>query len=63
MRRAIEQYTFAGLAGDVEITVEPSGDEAWARGAACVVLGDLFKSPVYHDANDSPSSWQTSAAM
>jgi predicted NBD/HSP70 family sugar kinase len=63
MRQAIEQYTFAGLAGDVEIIVEPSGDEAWARGAACVVLGDLFKSPVYHDANDSPSSWQSSAAM
>jgi predicted NBD/HSP70 family sugar kinase len=47
MRQAIEAHTFAGLAEDVEIVVEPSGDETWARGAACVVLGDLFKSPVY----------------
>jgi predicted NBD/HSP70 family sugar kinase len=49
MREAIGRHTFAGLAGDVEIVVEPSGDETWARGAACVVLGELFKSPVYGD--------------
>jgi hypothetical protein len=28
------------------VVIEPSGDETWARGAACVVLGELFKSPV-----------------
>jgi len=47
MREAIHQYAFDGLADKLEIIVEPSGDETWARGAACVVLGELFKSPVY----------------
>ncbi|MFW6070381.1 MAG: ROK family transcriptional regulator [bacterium] len=56
MRRAIADYTFAGLAGDVEIVVEPSGDEAWARGAACVVLGELFKSPVHRQEEEGVMS-------
>jgi predicted NBD/HSP70 family sugar kinase len=47
MREAIRQHAFNGLSDDLHIVVEPSGDEAWARGAACVVLGELFKSPVY----------------
>lgn len=47
MRRAIEEESFNGLAQEVELVVEPSGDEVWARGAACVVLGELFKSPVH----------------
>jgi len=46
MRQAIKAHTFNGLADDLDIIIEPSGDEAWARGAACVVLGELFKSPV-----------------
>jgi predicted NBD/HSP70 family sugar kinase len=46
MRQAIQQYAFDGLANDVEIYVEPSGDVAWARGAATLVLDELFKSPV-----------------
>ena len=49
MRAAIEAHTFAGLGGELQILVEPSGDEAWARGAACVVLGEIFKSPVHRD--------------
>lgn len=47
MREAIHEHTFNGLADDLEIVIEPSGDETWARGAACVVLGELFKSPVH----------------
>lgn len=46
MREAIQAHAFNGLADRLEIVIEPSGDEAWARGAACVVLGELFKSPV-----------------
>ncbi len=46
MRRAIEAHAFYDLAADLDIIIEPLGDEAWARGAACVVLGELFKSPV-----------------
>lgn len=47
MREAIHQHAFDGLADKLEIVIEPSGDETWARGAACVVLGELFKSPVH----------------
>lgn len=47
MREAIRQHAFDGLADELEIVIEPSGDETWARGAACVVLGELFKSPVH----------------
>lgn len=47
MREAIAAHTFNGLAENLEIVIEPSGDETWARGAACLVLGQLFKSPVY----------------
>ena len=46
MREAIQAFTFDGLATDTEIYVEPSGDVAWARGAATLVLDELFKSPV-----------------
>ena len=47
MREAIQAHAFNGLADELEILIEPSGDETWARGAACVVLGELFKSPVH----------------
>ena len=47
MREAIQAHAFNGLADDLNIIIEPAGDETWARGAACVVLGELFKPPVY----------------
>jgi predicted NBD/HSP70 family sugar kinase len=47
MRDALQAHTFDGLADELETVIEPSGDETWARGAACVVLGELFKSPVH----------------
>lgn len=49
MRAAVDEHVFASLGGELEIVVEPSGDETWARGAACVVLGELFKSPVHRE--------------
>ncbi len=49
MREAIRAHVFNGLADNLEVVIEPSGDETWARGAACVVLGELFRSPVYRD--------------
>jgi predicted NBD/HSP70 family sugar kinase len=47
MRAAVERYVMAGLARDTEIRVEPWGDDAWARGAASLVLRELFESPVH----------------
>ena len=47
MREAVAQYTFDGLAGDTEIVVQEWGDEAWAWGAASLVLQGIYKSPVH----------------
>jgi N-acetylglucosamine repressor len=47
MRAAVERYVMAGLSADTEIRVEPWGDDAWARGAASLVLRGLFESPVH----------------
>jgi predicted NBD/HSP70 family sugar kinase len=45
MCAAIEQHTMPGLRGDTAIRIEPLGDDAWARGAASLVLHELFESP------------------
>jgi N-acetylglucosamine repressor len=47
MRSAIHQNTIPGLVKESTIHVEPWGDAAWARGAASLVLGELFQSPVH----------------
>jgi hypothetical protein len=38
-------YTMPVLIDDVELLVEPLGDDAWARGAASLVLQELFRVP------------------
>jgi glucokinase-like ROK family protein len=50
MERTMRQHVFNGLAADLRLVIEPSGDETWARGAACVVLGELFKHPIHREA-------------
>lgn len=47
MREAVAQYTFDGLAGDTEIVVQEWGDEAWAWGAASLVLQEIYRSPIH----------------
>lgn len=47
MRDAFRKHAFDGLAEQTRLLVEPAGDETWARGAACVVLGELYKSPLH----------------
>ncbi len=46
MHAAIKRHVFNGLADDLKIVIEPVGDETWARGAASLVLSELFKSPM-----------------
>jgi glucokinase-like ROK family protein len=46
MRSAIDEHTMPSLRQDVSILVEPLGDDAWARGAASLVLHELFESPI-----------------
>ncbi len=43
MLTAMRASAFDGLADDVGVLVEPWDDEAWARGAASLLLGELFQ--------------------
>lgn len=48
MRAAINQYAFSqALVEQLALVIEPMGNDEWARGAACVVLSELFISPMY----------------
>jgi hypothetical protein len=49
MRRAIEDLRFESIGAGMRLAVESAGDVTWARGAACVVLGEFFKSPLHQD--------------
>ncbi len=42
---SVENHTFAGLAGRTALAVEHLDDVPWARGAASLVLSELFMSP------------------
>jgi N-acetylglucosamine repressor len=46
MCQAVETNVMPGLKADTEIQIDPWGDDAWARGAAGLVLRELFESPV-----------------
>jgi predicted NBD/HSP70 family sugar kinase len=43
LRAAIDATVFDGIADEFELVVEPWDDEAWARGAASLLLGELFQ--------------------
>jgi predicted NBD/HSP70 family sugar kinase len=49
MRVSVRQNTMPGLVESTTIQIDPWGDDAWARGAAGLVLRELFESPVYRE--------------
>ncbi len=46
---AVDEHAMPALRPDVNILIEPWGDDAWARGAASLVLRELFESPVHQE--------------
>ena len=46
MFAALRQHVFNGLLENVKVIVKPADDHAWARGAAGMVIGKLFESPL-----------------
>lgn len=46
MYESIERCVMSDLAGDTEIQIDAWDDDAWARGAAGLVLRHLFESPI-----------------
>ena len=51
MREAIHKLAFAGMGSGLEVVVQPWGDDAWAIGAATLVLRELFSLSVSTDAS------------
>jgi N-acetylglucosamine repressor len=47
MFAALPKYVMPGLSDHVEIRIDEWADHAWARGAAGIVLRDLFESPIH----------------
>ena len=39
---------------DVEFVVDSADDVSWARGAACIVLGELFSAPIHRSVDLAP---------
>ncbi|HLB49274.1 MAG TPA: ROK family transcriptional regulator [Anaerolineales bacterium] len=54
MRESVARHVMPGLAGSTEIQIDPWGDDAWARGAASLVLRELFESPMHRAPTESP---------
>jgi len=50
MRKSITLNVMPGLAKDTTIQIDAWGDDAWARGAASLVLRQLFLSPIHREA-------------
>ena len=55
MRAAINQQVMPGLAQDTQIRLDVWEDDAWARGAASLILQELFKSPIARGKGSSSS--------
>ena len=45
MFAALRRYSFNGLLDDVEVIVRETDDQAWAQGAASLVMSKVFASP------------------
>lgn len=46
MRKSIAEHTMPTLAEDTEIRIDSWGEDEWAIGAASLVLGEVFRSPL-----------------
>lgn len=55
VHEGIDTARFNGIGERTVVTVEPWDDEAWARGAASIVLGELFEPPLRPDDGRRPS--------
>lgn len=51
---SMREHCFAGIDRNVDFFVDPVDEVAWARGAACVVLGELFSLPIHRSVELAP---------
>jgi N-acetylglucosamine repressor len=52
---SLQAHCFNSLAQDLRIVMEPWGDEAWARGAASLLLSELFQPALRRGEEERPS--------
>ncbi len=46
MRAALREHAFDGFADNLQVVIEFGGNETWARGAASLVLNEIFQHPI-----------------
>lgn len=46
MLESLHRHTFNGLLDDVQVSVQPMEQQAWARGAAMLAISKVFESPL-----------------
>jgi predicted NBD/HSP70 family sugar kinase len=49
LRETLAVHCFDGFFNDLQLVVDPWGDDAWARGAAGLMLEELFRPTLYRD--------------
>lgn len=49
MRAMMQAQVMPGLSADTRFQIDDWDDSAWARGAAGMILRDLFESPIHHE--------------
>jgi N-acetylglucosamine repressor len=54
MRQAIHEGVFGDLGADSRIVIQQWGDEAWARGAASIVIQEMLRPPIYESRATGP---------
>lgn len=60
---SMRERCFAGIDRNVDFFVDSVDDVAWARGAAAVVLGELFSSPIHRSVELAPVRPNRSALL
>lgn len=54
MRQAMREAAFDLLGSDTRLVVQRWGDEAWARGAASIVVHEMLQPPIYESGATGP---------
>jgi len=54
MRASINETAFGPLPSDARIVIETLGDEAWAQGAASIVVHEMLTIPIYESEAQRP---------
>lgn len=49
LQETLQAHCFDGFFNDMRLVVEPWGDDAWARGAASLMLDELFRTDLYRN--------------